>query len=466
MPDKIEKIPPYDKQAESALIGSILIDSEVIYDIKHQLQPDDFFTSELKTIYKACLDIANRGEAISSITVARELKEKLKDIGGAAYLVHLTAETPTSLHAEWYAKIVKNTAIFRKTISMGFKIQEMGYSESNPEKLISDCEKLLIDLQKEISVPKLLSPNDVLKNGTEFYAELRNGKRTGINLGINELDDMLGGLFGGELCYIAARPGIGKTTLMLRIADFVGRKFGNVALFSLEQNWKEIITKLISQDIQVSPRKLRIGNYNDILFDKILESLGKVVENNLYFYNTTGLSNVVATTETIYSLSSHMKTAYGLSAVMIDYIGLINDEHRDEYNRINYISRNLKVRLAEGLDIPVICICQLNREPEHRLEHEPQLSDLRSSGALEQDADTVLMLYRPELYKEELEKENADDIKGQLQVFIRKHRPIGEVVNNMIRMYWDSSARCYLSRQEREERYRQRPVRLVAEEFK
>lgn len=448
-----ERMPPYDLESEKQVCGALLIDGEVIHDIRYLVNFEDFFTEQNRIVYKACVDLANNGTAIDQVTVAHELKnsKQLVKIGGIAYLSHLVAECPTSVHGEYYAQIVKRCAIRRKAITMGSEIMELGYNEDDPNKVVSESEKRIIELQKEVALPKLITPTDLAKKGMTRYGELRDGKRTGIYTGFIELDRGIGGLYGGELCYLAARPGMGKTELLLSMAKYVGKHYGKVLLASLEMPWGDILDRLVSQELEVSPRIIRGGCYSDDTMDKISNYMATVSDSGLFLYDSGGnIDGTGNTTESIYSMAYHMKLAYGLPAIFIDYLGLIADSLKEKsYERISLISGKLK-RLARDLDVPVICACQLNREVEHRMPHIPQLSDMRDSGAIEQDADTVLFLYRPEKYDDEMEEahKNGLDLRGKATLVVGKQRQGGEATDRTVGLIWDKDKRKYRGEQE------------------
>jgi len=376
----IDKLPPHDIVAEESVIGSLLIDREgdAIYQINQFLKPDDFFSTVNQWCYQSCLDIMNRGEVIDQITLAQELssKGKLDEIGGVAYLSQVISEVPTHLHIEHYARIVKKLSIARRTISTGQKIMAQGYEETDPNKMVSESEKLLLNLQKEVAMPKLLSPKDIAEKAIDRYTALRDGKRKGIYTGFADLDEALGGLFGGELCYLAARPKSGKSEILVKIAVTPAKHFGNVLLASLEQPWGEVLDRWISGNLNISPRLLRLGKYSDERFDNIINQLSDISESNLWFYDSGG-DITGSTSKSIYSVATHMKTAYGLSSIFVDQLSNLRiDSRQSLYEKTTEVSHQLKA-LAMDLDVPVMCAAQINRETERTGEHKPQISQLR-----------------------------------------------------------------------------------------
>jgi len=397
---------PHDIDSEKAVLGSLLLDTDAIHDIRPFLKPEDFFSPENQWVYQACLDIINRGEPINQITVAHQLNNTghLEECGGAAYLSHLVSIVPTSLHIKYYGQIVKNTAIKRRMISAGQQITALGYDEPDPKIGISQSEEILLRLQKDVALPHLIIPEDLAKLGIEYYSELRINKIPKVNTGFKDLDWVTGGIFGGDYCLIAARPGMGKTSLMLTIAQHIGEKHGNALLVSLEERWRQILNKLMSEKTGYPLRLIRAGSYTDMQFDTIIMRLAEVANQKLYFVDSgSNICDEGTTTATIRSIATHMQSVYGLSAIFVDYLDLVGDRFgKNLYERTTYISREFK-RMAVDLDVPLFCLCQLSRQLEYRPDEDegkvPRLSDLRNSGALEQDADLVFFLYRDDYYQ-------------------------------------------------------------------
>lgn len=441
---------PNNQEAEEAVIGSLLIDEELIFEIRSILKPSDFWNSIYRLIYEACIEISNRGEVVNQITVAHELntKGKLAEIGGAAFLSTVISQTPTSLMAGSYARVVKNTAIARKVIALGQKIYVIGYEESDTKVMVQKIEEHFLDVQKEIAVPKLITPKHLAELGAERYTVLNQGEGKSVKTGFNELDYQTGGLFGGEYWLVAARAGLGKTELILDIARNVGKQKGKVLLCSLEQSWAEILDRMMGSYTGKSPRLIRFGKYSEDLFDSIIYHLADVSESNLYFYDSGG-SNLPEniTVSKIFSIANHMKLSYGLDMIVVDYIGLIDDEYgKSQNDRISYISRKLKL-MARNLDVPLVCACQLNRRVEHAEDRRPTLSDLRDSGSLEQDADTVIFLYRDDYYediREKIQHDEGRDCAGTAELILAKQRQGGgrEITYPL---KWDNIKRCYYS---------------------
>lgn len=442
------RILPKDEQAEKAVCGALIVDGEVINDLRYILQPNDFFYTECRAIYESCINLYNRGEKINQITIARELvgMKQLEKVGGIAFLSHLVAECFSSLESVSYAHVIKNTSIARKIITMGHEISMLGYEETDPQKMVSVSEQKILEIQKEVAMPRLITPEDMARRGADYYTMLKQGKRKGVYFGFNQLDELLGGLFGGELCYLAGRPSSGKSDIALSIAEYVGQNFGNVLMVSLEQPWEEILDRFTARELKITPRHLRVGNYSDILFGEIIRYMGVIPEKRMYFYDSGGdIEGKGSTTNSIFSIANCMKLAYGLRLIIIDYIGLMEDEYREKlYERVTTISKKLK-RLARTIDVPVLCLCQLNRETERRADHHPILSDLRESGSLEQDGDVILFAYRGEKYSDVVSKctEQQREIFGINEITIAKHRQVGEVADAIAPLIWNYKERHY-----------------------
>lgn len=400
------QLPPYNEDAEEAVLGSILIDSESIYDILPFLQASDFFIEANQNIYECARKIAGRGEGVNQITLAEELIgiKKLNECGGAAYLSHLVSTTPTSLHIVYYANIVKHTSVRRRLISASGQIEALCYSEQDPNVLMSKADQLMLGVQSELSIPHLITPTKLAELGADHYGKMRNPThRIAISTGCPDLDNITGGLFPAEYWILAARTGLGKSQIAFQIAQAAG-SLAPVLVCPLEMHWKQILDRLTAQTVGVPIRKIRIGSYSDELTSDIFNvALPYVSESNIYLLSLG--NNMVdtpsVTISTIGSMARHMKMAFGLGLIVIDYIGLIdppsNEFRASRAEQVSHISRGIK-GIANAMEVPVLAVAQINREPERRADKRPELSDLRDSGSLEQDADVVCFLYRDDYY--------------------------------------------------------------------
>jgi replicative DNA helicase len=363
-----------------AVLGSLLIDGDSIHAIRTWLKTEDFFSPENQHIFEACLNICNRGEEIDQITVAHELnsQKRLEGIGGASYLSKLIIGTPTSLHVEHFGRIVKNTAIQRRVISFGSQIMELGYAETDNVKLLGEIGQRYLDIQKQVNVSHLITPMDSAKLALERYSRLEKGQEEFVTFGIPALDYETGGAFPGEYWIFGARPGVGKSSLLLDFAKHMGITHGATLLVSLEMTHGAIKDRQVSSELDLPIKVIRRGGYDEDLMGRITYSLGAISEYNVYFYGIGGAGEEMGVTTTdLYSIANYMKMSYGLKAIIIDYLGMFADRFgQSSYERMSHISRRVK-SMASALDVPIICAAQLSRALEHMSEKRPQLADIR-----------------------------------------------------------------------------------------
>ena len=442
MTDK-RQAPPYNEDAEEAVLGSILIDSDAIFDILPFLQSSDFFIESNQIIYDCARKVAGRGEGVNQITLAEELvgAKKLTECGGAAYLSHLVSRVPTSLHIVYYANIVKHTSIRRRLISASGQIESLCYSEQDPNLLMSKADQLMLNVQSELSIPHLITPTKLAELGADYYGKMRSPDRhVAISTGFAELDNLTGGMFPAEYWILAARTGLGKSQIAFQIAQAAGN-LAPVLVCSLEMHWKQILDRLTAQTVGVPIRKIRVGGYSDELTSDIFNvALPYVSESNIYLLSLGNsiVDSPTASVATIGAMTRHMKMAYGLGLLVIDYIGLIdpppNEFRASRAEQVAHISRGIK-GIATAMEVPVLVVAQINREPERRADKRPELSDLRDSGSLEQDADVVCFLYRDDYYDADVAN------KHEAEFHIAKQRQGESGIKLMI--HWDEIKGCY-----------------------
>ncbi len=431
-----EKLPPHDIDAEEAVNGSLLIDGESIYKVDSFLQPADFYHEPNRLIYQACLSIYQRGEAINQISVAQELnrEKKLETVGGAAYLSHLIASCPTSLDIESYAQIVYRLSIMRRLIDAGNQITAIGYSsEVDVESNLSRSEEILYRLRHGQSNQDLVHIRQVL----DKYFETTTSTPTPgaplpfVRSGFSKLDEFLGGFQRADLIIVAGRPSMGKTSFALSVARNAAIEQGAcVALFSLEMSRDSLVQRLLSSESNVDSRRVPFGKHRENEEKRIMEAQGALAETHIYIDDYPMLRS-----SQIRSKARRLHFERGIDLIIIDYLQLMQGDGKSEnrVQEISYISRSLKA-LARELNAPVLAVSQLSRAVEFRASHKPQLSDLRESGAIEQDADLVLFIYRDDYYfktPEEWEVEHAgqDYPKGIANIITAKNRngPTGEI---------------------------------------
>ena len=431
-----ERLPPHDIDAEESVNGSLLIDGKAIYEIAIFLRPEDFYSEQNRWIYQACLSLYERDEAINQITVAQELERggKLEKCGGAAYLSHLISAVPTSLDIEHYARIVYRLSVMRQLISASDKIASIGYeADHDVNAALNSAEDVLFRLRRQgsldfVHIKQVLDRyfETPLSPESEGYQPIPY-----VFSGLVGLDEFLGGFQRSDLIIVAGKTSMGKTSLALNIARNASVEQGAcVAIFSMEMFRETLVQRLLSSETDIDSRRIRLGLNTEDEEKRIMEAIGKLSEASIYIDDSPQLK----VTE-LRSKALHLHYEHSIDLVIVDYLQLLQGGGRNEnrVQEISYISRSLKA-LARELNAPVIAVSQLSRAPESRTSHIPQLSDLRESGSIEQDADLVVFIYREEAYyrteeewrlqhpEEEYPREMAD-------IIIAKHRngPTGQV---------------------------------------
>jgi replicative DNA helicase len=419
---------PQNGEAEASLLGAILIDSDAIVKVADAISAADFFEMRHQRIYEAVSKLYEKRSPIDVLTLADELKNNgyLDMVGGAAYLTELTNFVPTAAHAEQYADIVAQKAMRRRLITASHELTELGYDESRSVKeLIEESETRLFEVSQQHVKQDIVSLETILAESFERLDDLHKDKKKirGIPTGYRDLDDMLAGLQRSDLFILAARPSMGKTAFVLNLAHKVAVKAKEpVLIFSLEMSKEQLVDRLLAMESGVDAWALRTGNLTDADFEKLGEAMGVLSEAQIYIDDTPGIT--VADMRTKARRESHL---HPLGLVIVDYLQLMSGGSRfaSQSNRvqeISEISRGLK-GVARELNVPLISLSQLSRSVESRTPQIPQLSDLRESGSIEQDADVVAFLYREDYYNPETERKNIMDI------LIKKHRngPVGGV---------------------------------------
>ncbi len=416
---ELGKVPPHDLEAEQAIIGSMLTDRDAVISSIEVLKEEDFYREDNRAIYAAILNLYNRSEPIDIITVKAELESmgKFEQVGGLEYLAELPEKVPTTANAEKYIKIVEEKSILRRLIKTANEIIELGYSPTEDvEDIMEGAEKKIFDIMQQKNQKSYTPIKDVLVESFTKLEELYNRKQhiTGVPTGFSELDYKTAGLHGSDLILIAARPAMGKTAFALNIATNASvRAKVPVAVFSLEMSKDQLVNRILCSEAMVDSNKVRTGKLEENDWTKLAESIGPLSEAEIYIDDTPGIS----VTE-IRAKCRKLKLEKNIGMVVIDYLQLVQGSNKRNGSReqeISEISRSLKI-LAKELNVPVIALSQLSRAAEQRPDHRPMLSDLRESGAIEQDADIVMFLYRDDYYNEDSEK------KDIAEVIIAKHR--------------------------------------------
>ncbi len=431
MPEKKQvtagKVPPQNLDAEMSLLGAVLIDEEVLADISEHVTTKDFYDKRHATIFAGMMKLYERHKPVDLLTLTDQLKKKdeLEAVGGSAYLTELTNYVPTAAHAESYAEIVAQKAVRRRLIKASADISELGYDEeTTTQELLEKAEAELFSVSDQSLKQDLVSIESILTDSFDRLEELhRNkGQLRGIRTGYKDLDTMTAGLQRSDLIILAARPAMGKTTLVTNLAYNVATIAKlPVLFFSLEMSKEQLIDRMLSDASGVDSWNIRTGNLSDDDFSKISEAMGEMAEAPIFIDDTPGLSILEMRTKA--RRAAHDQP---LGLIIVDYLQLmqaINTRNGNRVQEISEISRGLKL-IARELNVPLIALSQLSRAVESRTPPIPMLSDLRESGSIEQDADIVSFIYRPGYY----EPDNPE-VANITDLIIAKHRngPVGKV---------------------------------------
>jgi replicative DNA helicase len=441
MPEKniTEKIPPQNLEAEQSVLGALLIDKEAMIKISDIIKPADFYKNTHALIFDAMLDLSEEGNPIDILSLSNKLEEnkKLSKVGGRSFLLSLAASVPSSAHIVHYANIVRKKSTFRGLINASGEITEMGYAETDDvEKVLDKAEQKLFNVSQRSLKQNFTAVKDVLGETFERIDELHKGggRLRGVPTGYSDLDNLLAGFQKSDLIILAARPSMGKTTLALDLTRHIAiREKIPVGIFSLEMSKEQLVDRLLCSEAQVDLWKMRTGKLstqgeNDD-FSKIGETMGVLSEAPIFIDDSPG-SNIME----LRTKARRLHTEHELGFIVVDYLQLM--EGRNTENRVqevSEISRALK-GIARELNVPVLALSQLSRAVESRTPPIPQLSDLRESGSIEQDADVVMFIYREEMYKKETERKNIAEIH------VKKHRngPTGQ-----IDLFFDHERVCF-----------------------
>ena len=420
------KLPPQNLDAEMSLLGAVLIDEETLADISEHVKPHDFYDKRHGLVYEAMMRLYERHKPVDLLTLTEELKKKndIETIGGSAYLTELTNYVPTAAHAEAYAELVSQKAIRRRLIKASAEISEMSFDEeTSTEELLGQAEAQLFSVSDASLKNDLVSIESILTDSFDRMEELhRNkGQLRGVRTGYRDLDNMTAGLQRSDLIILAARPAMGKTTLVTNLAYNVATIAKQpVLFFSLEMSKEQLVDRMLADASGVDAWNIRTGNLSDDDFSKLSDAMGEMAEAPIFIDDTPGVSVLEMRTKA--RRAAHEQP---LGLIIIDYLQLMQGSGKNDGNRVqevSEISRGLKL-IARELNVPVIALSQLSRSVETRSPQIPQLSDLRESGSIEQDADIVMFIYREAYYNPETERENITDL------IIAKHRngPTGKV---------------------------------------
>lgn len=392
------KVPPHDLTAEQSVLGAVLIDKDAMIDIAEFLRPHHFYKEAHAHIYQAMMDLFEVHEPIDVVTITAHLKKSgtLKDVGGASYISDLLNVVPTSAHAEQYARIIQENATKRRLVESAAKITEMAFrEEGSAQQIVDEAEQEIFAIAQQTTRRDFIAIKDALAASFDRLDELhkRAGGLRGVPTGFAELDGKLAGMQDSNLIILAARPGTGKTAMILNIAQYVTVKEKMpVGIFSLEMSKEELVDRMLVSQADIDAWKLKTGRLNDDDFTRLSDAMGELAEAPLYIDDTPGMNIVEMRTK-----ARRLQVEHGVKFIIIDYLQLADSGRKfdNRVQEVSIISQNMK-NLARELRIPVLACSQLSRAVETRGNRVPELSDLRESGSIEQDADVVMFLYREE----------------------------------------------------------------------
>ncbi|MCL4338183.1 replicative DNA helicase [Patescibacteria group bacterium] len=418
------RIPPHDEQAEASVLGAILIDKDALADVVDFLRPEFFYKDAHNHIYAAMMALFERHEPVDIVTVTSQLKKmgKYKDVGGTAYLTDLTNVVPTSANIEVYSNIVTDNYVKRRLIESSGRISESAFGDQSDVKMLLDkAESDILSIALKRSRQDFVQVKDALAESFDRLDELhkRGSSLRGVPTGFSDLDNKLAGLQDSNLVILAARPGQGKTAFVLNIAQYVSlAQKQAVGIFSLEMSKEELVDRLLVAQADVDAWRLKTGRLNDDDFTRLSEAMGELSEAPIFIDDTPGINLFEMRTK-----ARRLQVSHNVKLLIVDYLQLVDPGRRydNRVQEVSIVSQSLK-NLARELKIPVLAVSQLSRAVEARGTKVPQLADLRESGAIEQDADVVMFLYREE---QELEKWDHQIVK----LLIAKHRngALGEI---------------------------------------
>ncbi len=414
----LDRIPPQNQEAEESLLGSMLISADVIPIVTEVVKAEDFYREAHQKIFQGVVDLYSRGEPADPITLAEELKTKgiLEGVGGKPYIHTLISSVPTAANAKYYAEIIERNAVIRGLIRAGTEIVKQGYeAPEDVEATIDKAENLIFNVSQRRISERFIPIKDLLTESFEQIEKLYEKRThvTGLPTGFVELDKLTSGLHPSDLIVIAARPSMGKTSLALGVVANLGLQYKvPVAAFSLEMSRHQLAQRLMCAEARVDAQTLRTGTLKEEDWPKLSNAVGRLAEAPIFIDDTANI-----TIMEVRAKARRLMARENLGLIVVDYLQLMQGDARSENRQqeISEISRALKI-LGRELNVPVIAISQLSRAVEQRQDKRPLLSDLRESGAIEQDADLVLFIYRDDYYHRD-----SDD-KGVAEIIISKHR--------------------------------------------
>jgi replicative DNA helicase len=412
------KLLPQNIEAEEAVLGALLIDPDAIIRVATFLQAGDFHVQRHGMVYQAILDLHERREPADLVTLTDELerREQLSQVGGPAFLTGLINATPTSIHVEYYARIVERTAVLRRLIDAAGQIAKLAYQDvDDVDEVVDRAESIIFGVSEKRISRDLVPIRQALDDFYDRIEYLREhqGEIIGIPTGLADLDKLLGGFQRSDLVIIAGRPGMGKTSLALSIALQAARRWNKrIGIFSMEMSNEQVVQRLVSAETGIDSQRLRLGAIHDDEWPTFFQATSLLSTTQIFIDDTPAISALEMRTK-----ARRLHAEHGLDMIIVDYLQLMRGDLRSEnrVQEISFISRSLKA-LARELNIPVVALSQLSRAVEARADRRPMLSDLRESGSIEQDADVVVFVYRDDMYDPDTEFPNIAELR------VAKHR--------------------------------------------
>jgi replicative DNA helicase len=413
-----DRVPPHSLDAEVSVLGASLLARAAASDSVELLKPEDFYRNAHRVVFEGIQGLVATGEPVDTVTLTDWLarRDRLDEVGGAAGLHDLTAAVPTAANAAYYARIVREKSLLRRLIDAGTAVTKLGYEAvEDADKVVDHAESLIYEVAQTGTAAEYARLGDLLNESFAQIEKLaeQNSEVTGLATGFDDLDRLTAGLQPQNLIILAARPAMGKSSLALGMSHFVSARLGRPSiLFSLEMSRLEIVNRLLSSEARIDSSRLRTGRLEDTDWRKLGDALGTLAEAPLFIDDTPSI-----TLMEIRAKCRRLKQKHGLDLIIVDYLQLMSSTGRSDSRQqeVAEISRGLKM-LAKELNVPVIALSQLSRQPESRTDKRPMLADLRESGSIEQDADIVGFIYRDEVYDED-----SPD-KGIAELIIAKHR--------------------------------------------
>jgi replicative DNA helicase len=431
-----ERTLPHNLEAEKSVLGAILIHNDAFNHAAEYIDAKDFFRAAHAKIFEKMVALSERGDAIDFVTLKEELAKsgELEEVGGPAYIASLADGVPRSANVEYYAKIVKEKSTLRSLIFSANKILADAYeAEQEPDVLLDEAERQIFSIAEDRMRAGFVPLRDLVHSSFATIEKLQQsrGAITGVPTGFTDLDEMTTGLHPGDLVVVAARPSMGKTSFVLNIAQHIGTSTDmTVGFFSLEMSKEQLFMRMLTSEARIDAHRFRTGILTEKDYGRLSHALGTLAEAKVFIDDTASIGVLEMRAK-----ARRLKAEHGLHLLIVDYLQLMQGRGRFESRQqeVSAISRSLK-GLAKELGVPIIALSQLSRAPEGRTDHRPQLSDLRESGAIEQDADLVLFIYRPEVY---LKEETPPEDQGIAEIIIGKQRngPIGSVRLSFLNQY-------------------------------